>query len=910
MKKYSLYIILTFLIASCSNDANKKKFTLLSSKKSGISFNNKLVENDTLNYFTFPYIYMGGGVSTGDINNDSYPDIFVSNDFSSPDYMYINNQDGTFSDIIKESTSQTSFYGMGADIADFNNDFNLDYIQVDMDARDNRRSKANMASMNIDLFWSTVNYGFHYQYMHNTLQLNRGVFNGKKPFFSNVSRLSGISSTDWSWGPLFADFDNDGWKDIFISNGTRREINHRDYFNELKLRPMAKDSLLYYSQNIPSEAISNFIFQNNKDLSFSDVTEEWGLDYKNFSNGTAYADLDNDGDLEIIVNNIDQEAQIFNNNSSKNYIKIKLKGSDLNPFGIGARVFVKSNDLNQMQEMTLSRGFQSSVSPEFHFGLSDNTSIDLISIEWPNGNYYELANPEINQLITLDINDSYSNEKTNSKNDKLLFVSEEIVEYKHIENDYNDYEKEVLLPHQNSKLGPGIATGDINGDGLDDLVIGGAKDQATSFYFQLNNGKFRNKTYSFLKQDSVYEDMDILLFDADNDGDNDCYIVSGGNEFEIDSPDLLDRLYINDGKGNLTKSNNSIPLNYSSGMRVSANDFDKDGDIDLFVGGRVVPGSYPLPAESKLLINESNTNQVKFVNADSSIFPYSDIGLVSSSVWTDYNNDNWDDLIVVGEWMPIKFYKNIEGKFVEDTSLIDSESTNGWWYDVISEDFDKDGDMDLVVGNLGNNYKYQASEEETFDIYYNDFDQNQSGDIVLSYYNDGDKYPLRGRQCSSEQIPAIKMKFQDYDAFSIATLEDVYTEPALENSLHYYAKTFSSVYLENTGEKFVMKNLPKYSQLSAINKILAKDFDSDGYKDIIVSGNMYNSEVETPRNDASVGLLMNYTKEKGFQAIPSKESGLFVKGDVKDMEFIKIGDIDYIVSAKNDDYLEFTRINK
>ena len=394
----------------------------------------------------------------GDINNDSYPDIFVSNDFSSPDYMYINNQDGTFSDIIKESTSQTSFYGMGADIADFNNDFNLDYIQVDMDARDNRRSKANMASMNIDLFWSTVNYGFHYQYMHNTLQLNRGVFNGKKPFFSNVSRLSGISSTDWSWGPLFADFDNDGWKDIFISNGTRREINHRDYFNELKLRPMAKDSLLYYSQNIPSEAISNFIFQNNKDLSFSDVTEEWGLDYKNFSNGTAYADLDNDGDLEIIVNNIDQEAQIFNNNSSYNYIKIKLKGSDLNPFGIGARVFVKSSDLNQMQEMTLSRGFQSSVSPEFHFGLSDNTSIDLISIEWPNGNYYELANPEINQLITLDIKDSYSNEKTNSKNDKLLFVSEEIVEYKHIEKDYNDYEKELYKINKNKKFVHAIAT--------------------------------------------------------------------------------------------------------------------------------------------------------------------------------------------------------------------------------------------------------------------------------------------------------------------------------------------------------------------------------------------------------------------------------------------------------------------
>ena len=1092
MKKFSLYLFLIFfiiLIASCSKGVNKKKFSLLSSNNSGIKFNNKLIENDTLNYFTYPYIYMGGGVSTGDINNDdlvdiyftgnmvenklylnkgnmefedisnfsgiqgdnrwytgstmvdinndglldiycsvggkfspknnelyinngdktftesakeygiddignsvqatffdydkdgdldlyvanypptpfdapnayyyykmqnvkdkesdnlyrndngiftkvtdeaglrsygltlsatigdinndSYPDIFVSNDFSSPDYMYLNNQDGTFSDIIKESTSQTSFYGMGADIADFNNDFNLDYIQVDMDARDNRRSKANMASMNVDLFWSTVNYGFHYQYMHNTLQLNRGVFNGNKPFFSNVSRLSGISSTDWSWGPLFADFDNDGWKDIFISNGTRREINHRDYFNELKLRPMAKDSLLYYTQNIPSEPISNFIFQNNKDLSFSDVTEEWGLDYKNFSNGTTYADLDNDGDLEIIVNNIDQEAQIFENNSSHNYVKIKLKGSELNPFGIGARAFVKSNDLNQMQEMTLSRGFQSSVSPEFHFGLSNNTSIDLISIEWPNGNYYELINPGINQMITLDIKDSYSNKKTNIKEeDNLLFVSEKIVEHKHIENDYNDYDKEVLLPHQNSKLGPGIATGDINGDGLDDIVIGGAKDQPTAFYFQLKNGKFRNKLYGFSKEDSAYEDMDIILFDADNDGDNDCYIVSGGNEFDIDSPYLIDRLYINDGRGNLLKSVNSIPSNFTSGMRVSANDFDNDGDLDLFVGGRVVPGNYPLPAESKLLINESDSKQVKFINADTSIFPFSDIGLVSSSVWTDYNNDSWDDLIVVGEWMPIKFYKNIQGKFVEDESFIDSDSTNGWWYDIVSEDFDNDGDMDLVVGNLGNNYKYQASSDETFDIYYNDFDENQSGDIVLSYYNDGDKYPLRGRQCSSDQIPAIKMKFQDYDAFSIATLEDVYTEPALENSLHYYAKTFSSVYLENTGDKFIMKNLPKYSQLSAINKILSKDLDNDGYKDIIISGNMYNSEVETPRNDASVGLLLSYTKEKGFTAIPSKESGLFVKGDVKDMEFIKIGDIDYIVSAKNDDFIEFTRINK
>jgi hypothetical protein len=343
-------------------------------------------------------------------------------------------------------------------------------------------------------------------------------------------------------------------------------------------------------------------------------------------------------------------------------------------------------------------------------------------------------------------------------------------------------------------------------------------------------------------------------------------------------------------------------------MRVSSADFDKDGDIDLFVGGRVVPGSYPLPAESFLLENISDANGIKFKNTDESIFSFKEIGLVTSSVWTDYNNDGWEDLVVVGEWTPIKFYKNIEGKFSEDTSLIDIDSTRGWWYDVISEDFDNDGDMDLVIGNLGNNYKYQASGDETFDIFYNDFDKNNSGDIVLSYYSDGEQYPLRGRQCSSDQIPAIKTKFQDYDAFSIATLEDVYTEPDLENSLHYFTKTFSSVYLENTGNSFVMNKLPVLAQLSSINKILSSDIDKDGYKDIIVSGNMYNSEVETPRNDGSVGVYLKFTPDSGFEAVSTQKSGLFINGDVKDMEFITLNNTDYIISAKNDDLIEFTKI--
>ena len=343
-------------------------------------------------------------------------------------------------------------------------------------------------------------------------------------------------------------------------------------------------------------------------------------------------------------------------------------------------------------------------------------------------------------------------------------------------------------------------------------------------------------------------------------------------------------------------------------MRLSHADYDQDGDIDLFVGGRLVPGSYPLPADSFLLENISTSDGIKFINTDRSNFPFRDIGLVTSSVWTDYNNDDWIDLIVVGEWTPVRFFKNLEGKFSEDTSMIDSDSTRGWWYDIVSEDFDQDGDMDLVIGNLGNNYKYQTSGDETFDIFYNDFDKNNTGDIVLSYYNDGEQYPLRGRQCSSDQIPAIKMKFQDYDAFSIATLEDVYTDSALDNSLHYFSKTFSSVYLENMGNSFVMSNLPVLSQLSSTNKILKRDVDKDGYMDILISGNMYNSEVETPRNDGSVGVYLRYTPGKGFDAIPTQVSGLFINGDVKDMEFINMNDEDYIISAKNDDLIEFTKI--
>ena len=472
-----------------------------------------------------------------------------------------------------------------------------------------------------------------------------------------------------------------------MSNGTRREINNKDYFNEISLRPIANDSLLYYTSKIPSEPIANFTFRNNQDLTFSDVSEVWGLDDKNFSNGAVYADLDNDGDLEIIVNNIDQEAQIYKNNSDNNFIKIKLIGDSLNPNGIGSRVFVNSGELSQMQELTLTRGFQSSVSPTLNFGLGKNDEIDQVKVIWPNGQEEIINNINVNTLVELKIENSV-NPDFNSDDIDTFFENVDLLKYKHEENDYNDFVKEVLLPHENSRLGPGIATGDLDGNSFEDFVVGGANGQPTAFFYQNPDGSFEKKQFSFSEEHSKYEDMDMILEDFDNDGDLDLYIVSGGNEFEPDTPILKDRLYVNIGQGILKYSDSSLPNNYSSGMRVSSADFDNDGDLDLFVGGRVVPGMYPVPAKSYLLVNQSNNKEIIFTNATNEEFSNNDLGLITSSVWTDYNNDNWIDLIVVGEWTPIMFFKNMDGKLVEDKSLIDEDSTRGWWYDITSEDFD------------------------------------------------------------------------------------------------------------------------------------------------------------------------------------------------------------------------------
>lgn len=859
----------------------------------------------------------GLGVSAGDLNGDGWADLYIANDYSEHDFLYINQGNGTFAESSKTSFRHQSNFSMGTDIADFNNDGLLDIAVLDMVAEDNYGIKASMSGMRPEMFYNQVKNGFHYQYMQNTLQLNRGNL-----LFSEIAQYAGVSNTDWSWAPLFMDLDLDGFQDLFITNGLKRDFRNNDYRNfKIKVLEQAESSPGVNRKKLienliattPQKKLVNYVYKNINGLRFENKIKAWGIYQASFSNGLAYCDLDNDGDLDLITNNVDEEPFVYENHAANlslgNYLKVQFEGPPDNRIGIGTQVVLHVEGTVQLRELFLTRGYQSSVDGVVHFGLGEK-SPDSLVVTWPDGKSQIIKTVESNRFITISYANSKHQElpqktvpsKLFGENTSLSFG----LNFKHKENEFDDFEREVLLPHRMSRLGPGIAVGDANGDRLDDVFIGGASGQAGQIFYQGKNSLFYSMDHPALNHDKNYEDMDALFFDADNDNDNDLYVVSGGNEFDRNHDLLADRLYLN-VNGSFVKDEN-FNSSRESGFAVRAADFDKDGDTDLLVAGRQHPGKYPFPASTKILVNNSGT----FSDLSKELAPgLENIGMVTDIAWSDYDADDDLDIILVGEWMPITFFENNEGRFTKDLTVKGVDNTVGWWTSIESGDFNNDGDQDFVVGNNGLNYKYKASIKEPFSIYADDYDKNGSLDIVLGYYNEGSQFPLRGRECSSQQIPYIQKRFTTYHDFALAKLGDVYGQKNLENSLQYHVTTFASVHLENLGNKsFQLSQLPSSAQFSAINKIIATDVNGDAKLDLLIGGNNYHSEVETTRNDSSLGAILLGDGSGNFSVLDNIQSGLYQIGDLRDMAFVKLmsGEIG-LVSSFNNDGLQFHLLN-